>query len=122
MLPEEKERVLAFFETEARWCQHAEARDTNGGAVQYDDPEAVAWDLTGGLFRLFGPQRTNVLLGQIERHISGRKRPYQFGRDPVIESILALQSYNDRPETTFETLVGCLQTIPVWAGVARSTT
>ncbi len=120
MMPDEKNRLLALFESEERWCQQAEARDERGAAVQYDDPAATAWDVTGALCHLFGWRRTEVLLGQVERHISGSKRHYRYNEDPVIASMLALQSYNDRPDTTFDALRSQLETMPVWSGAASS--
>ena len=45
-------------------------------------------------------QRAGVLFGQIERHMGDRKRPYRYNRDPVIDSMAALQAYNDRADTT----------------------
>lgn len=121
MMPDEKNKLLALFDSDERWCQDAEARDASGAAVQYDDPAAVAWDMTGALCYLFGWRRTGVLLGQIERHIRGRKRRYRYDQDPVIESMLALQDYNDRPDTTFETMITQLATMPVWSGTAGPT-
>ena len=49
MLPNEKDKLLAFFESDRRWCQDAEARDAYGNAVKFHDPLAAAWDITGAI-------------------------------------------------------------------------
>jgi hypothetical protein len=120
MLAAEKGQLLSFFDSAASWCQDAEARDGNGTPVQYDDPAAVSWDLTGGLCRLFGWRRTGILFSQLERHIIGKKAPYRYDCDPVISSMLVLQKHNDDPNIGFETIRGELESMPVWTGSARS--
>lgn len=120
MLAAEKTQLLAFFDRAASWCQNAEARDGNGVAVQYDDPAAVAWDLTGALCRLFGWRRTGVLFAQLERHITGKKAPYRYDSDPVISSMLVLQRHNDDPDVVFDTIREELESMPVWTGAART--
>ncbi len=119
MMADEKDKLLALLDSEIRWCQDAEASDSQGCPVKFNDPAAVAWDITGALCRLFGWQRARVLFGQLEQHISGRKRLHRFNRDPVIESMVALQDYNDRADTTFETILTQLGTMPVRNGTAR---
>ena len=42
MLPDEKEKLLALFDHESRWCQEAEARDAQGDAVHFDSEAAVS--------------------------------------------------------------------------------
>jgi len=115
MMPEEKDKLLALFDSEQRWCQDAEASDSHGEPVKFHDPEAVAWDLTGALCRLFGSQRARVLFEQLDRHLFG-KRVKRFNRDPVVEAMVALQEYNDRADTTFETLFLQLRKLPTWHG------
>jgi len=118
MMPEEQAEILALFECEERWCREAEASDANGEPVQFDDSDAVAWDITGAMCLLFGWPRARVLFGQLEQHITGQKRPYRYDRDPVIDAMVALQDFNDRTETTYETLLAHLRTMPVWHGAA----
>jgi hypothetical protein len=119
MMPSEKEELLALFDREQRWCQDAEACDLEGNAVQFDDAAAVAWDITGALCRLFGWERARVLFGQLERHINGKRRPHWYNQSPEIESMLALQDYNDRADTSFDRMLGQLGTMPVWHGKTR---
>ena len=116
MMPEEKDKLLAFFDSEQRWCRDSEASDLQGDPVKFHDPEAVAWDLTGALCRLFGGQRAGVLFGQVERHLYGKKRLQRFDRDPVVESMVALQEYNDQADTSFEALFLQLCKMPTWQG------
>ncbi len=113
MMAEEKKRLVAWFDDQRRWCREAEARDSTGNPVRFDDPEAVAWDLTGALCRLFGWPRASVLFGQLDRHISGRKRLERYNHNREIESMVALQYYNDREDTTLEALLARLGTMPV---------
>ena len=119
MLPHEKNELLAFFESDRRWCQDAEARDAYGSPVKFHDPLATAWDITGAMCCLFGWRRACALFGQLERHIHRRKGLHGFNQDAAIESMVTLQAYNDRPETTFEVILTLLETMPVWTGVSR---
>lgn len=119
MVADEKSRILTLFSRKSAWCRNAEARDEDGTPVQYDDPRAVSWDLPGGLCHLFGWRRTSVLLPQIERHITGKKRPYRYDEDPVIASLVALQTYNDCAETDYDSIHTALASMPVWAGAGR---
>ena len=121
MMPEEKEQLLALFDDDHKWCRDAEAHDANGDAVRYDEASAVAWDITGALCRLFGWRRACQLFTQLDRHINGAgavaRRPV---RHAEIASMVALQAFNDRLETTFEMICGQLETMPVWHGASHS--
>lgn len=121
MMPAEKEELLALFDHESRWCQDAEARDSGGSPVPFDDAAAVAWDITGALCRLFGWQRARALFGQLERHVKGTKRPHWYNRSPEIEAMVGLQEYNDRADTTFDLMLGQLGTMPIWHGKKHDT-
>jgi hypothetical protein len=116
MMPNEKDMLLELLDSEARWCQGAEASDSEGRPVKFHDPAAVAWDLTGAVCRLFGWPRAYVLFGQIEHHLEGTKRPHRYNRDPGIESMVALQCYNDRADMRFELMRTQLEALPVWHG------
>ena len=120
MMPEEKERLLAFLDHERRGCRNAEAHDANGDAVQYDDNVARAWHLTGALCRLFGWQRACVLFGQLDRHINGKRlAPGRAVDDAELCAMGALQDLNDRVGVTFDVVRERIETIPVWHGNAR---
>jgi len=116
MMPHEKEKLLALFDRKQRWCQDAEARDKAGNAVTFDDTRATAWDITGAICLLFGWRRGCELFRQLDRHISGQKRDHWRNQKPEIDSLAALQDYNDDNETTYEMVVTQLQTMPVWRG------
>ena len=120
MLPDERDKLLAFFESDGRWCQNAEARDTHGSPVEFHDPLATAWDITGAMCCLFGWKRACTLFGQLDRHIHKRKRLHGFNQDAAIESMVILQAYNDRPVTTFEVILTLFETMPVWNDVSRA--
>ena len=115
-MPDEKDKLLALFDSEQRWCQDAEASDSHGDPVKFHDPEAVAWDLTGALCRLFGWQRARVLFKQLDRHLCGKKQLKRFNRDPAVEAMVALQEYNDRADMTFESFFLELGKMPTWHG------
>jgi hypothetical protein len=112
MLPDEKEKLLALFDHESRWCQDAEARDTQGDAVHFDSEAAVAWDLVGGLCSLFGWGRALELFSQVSRSILGRYRTTHRA-DSAIAAMAALTDFNDQPTTNFATIVAKLQDLPV---------
>ena len=116
MIPDERERLLALFDRKQSWCQHAEARDQEGNPVTFDDTSAAAWDITGAMCLLFGWKRACTLFRQLDRHISGQKRDHWFNRNPEIDSLAALQDYNDDGETTHAEVVAKLRTMPVWRG------
>ena len=121
MMPTEKEQLLALLEHEHRWCRDAEAHDANGDAVRYDDDAAVAWDITGALCRLFGWRRACELFGQLDRHVTGKRVAARWqARDAEIDSMAALQDFNDRGDTTFAIVRGQIETMPVWRGDPHS--
>jgi hypothetical protein len=119
MLPEERDQLLALFGDARRWCQEAEARDQSGDPVRYSDAEAVAWDITGGVCRLFGWRRACELFPQLDRHIFGRRlgRPSQWDQpSDSMTAMAALQDYNDQHDTTYQEVFERLKTMPVWQG------
>lgn len=121
MMPEEKTQLLALLEHDGKWSQNAEARDANGDPVTYDDEAAVAWDITGAICRLFGWQRASVLFGQIDRHIFGKHKNVGWPvPDPGLAAMKALQDFNDRADTTFDTLRTRIEAMPVWNSGNRS--
>lgn len=115
MISDEKTRLLDLFATESRWCQHSEARDGSGEPVRYDDEAAVAWDLVGALCRLFGWQRACSLFGHVDRHVSGQRRAPN-SRNEQIAAMAALLDFNDAADTTYDTVMGALRSLPVWRG------
>ena len=119
MLPDEKDKLLALFDSDKRWCQDAEARDEYGSPVKFNDPSATAWDITGAMCCLFGWKRACTLFGQFERHIHKNVRLQGVNRDAAIESMVTLQAYNDRPDTAWEVIRTLVETMPTWTGVSR---
>jgi hypothetical protein len=115
MLVSEKERLLALFADRRCWCQGAEARDASGDAVHFDDPAAVAWDLTGAVCLLFGWPRALELFHQLDEHIRRVKRNSLPLHNPDIASMASLQDRNDDSDTTFEMVTGWLHSMPVWS-------
>jgi hypothetical protein len=115
MMPDEKRQLLALLDREDRWCRNAEAQDANGAAVRYDEGVAVAWDITGALCRLFGWRRACELFGQLDRHINGKRGATGWpDQNSEIDSMAALQDFNDRADTTFEMMRERIETMPVW--------
>ena len=120
MIPEEKDQLLGLLDHEGKWCRGAEARDINQDAVQNDDENAVAWDVTGALCRLFGWRRACVLFGQLDRHISGKRVAIGWpAADAEMNAMGALQDFNDRVDMTFDIMRELIKTMPVWHGNAR---
>lgn len=112
MTEREKKDLLELFSIPANWCQETEARNWEGNSVRYDDPSAVAWDLTGGVCRLFGWDRAMELFPVMERHMVGRK-PETSTANPGIASMVNLQEFNDSTDTSFDVLLHRLQGLPV---------
>jgi hypothetical protein len=117
MMPHEKAELLALFQEEQRWCRDAEARDSKGNPVWFNNPDAVAWDVTGALCHLFGWARASQLFRQLHRHINGRKAVDtrvlpKDGSD--VPSMVALQEFNDRPDMTYLAIREEIETMPAW--------
>jgi hypothetical protein len=118
MTHREKQELLELFSIPANWCQETEARNWEGNSVRYDDPSAVAWDLTGGTCRLFGWDRAIELFPQMERHITGRKHAAEVA-NPGIASMVNLQEFNDSSDTSYDVLLLRLQSLPASSEPAR---
>jgi len=117
MMPDEKAQLLALLERESSWCRDAEARDSDGRAVHFDDNTAVAWDITGALCRLFGWQRACELFRQLERHILGKPKAAGWPvPDPSIGAMKSLQEFNDHADTTLEMIREAIEKVPAWHG------
>lgn len=115
MMTDEKRQLLEFFKDEASWTRDVEARDRSGTPVHYDDPTAVAWDLVGGLCRLFGWRRACTLFGQVQRHVAdGERRSFGWpAAQTDIEAMRSLQEFNDSATTDFNHLYEQLQSMPL---------
>ncbi|HOA75828.1 MAG TPA: hypothetical protein PL151_12185 [Phycisphaerae bacterium] len=111
MTQREKQELLDLFSIPANWCQETEARNWEGNSVRYDDPSAVAWDLTGAVCHLFGWERATQLFPILERYVVGRRSDQQTA-NPGIASMVNLQEFNDSSDTSFDILVKRLQSIP----------
>lgn len=122
MTNEERQAILDLLTDEAHWCQDYEARDDAGKPTCFDADDAVAWDLTGALCRLFGWDRACALFGQIDRHINGKQTPVLLSRDTGIGAMVALQTFNDHPERTFAEIRNCIDSMPIWSSGARKVT
>jgi len=119
-MPQEKTELLALLGRHGTWCRDAEARDAEGKPVRFDDPSAVAWDLTGALCHLYGWQRACVLFSQFDRHIHGKRKQLSWpATDPDIAAMESLQVFNDRADTVFATIRELVQTMPTWRGQSR---
>lgn len=116
MLPDEKEKLIAFLADQRQWCRDAEARDAGGQPVHYNDPSATAWDITGAMCLLFGWPRALELFPQVDRHVRRSKAGRCSMTDPGIASMASLQDANDDTATSFETVRKWLVSMPVWNG------
>jgi hypothetical protein len=111
MMQNQKDKLLALFENESKWCQRVEARDAHGNPVHYNDEAATAWDVVGGLCVLFGWERACTLFVQIGRHITGVKRSHAC-RDAEMAAMTSLQDFNDEPDTTYDLVMERLRDMP----------
>lgn len=116
MIQDEKDKLIALFGDERRWCRGHDAADAEGHAVHYDDEQAVSWDLVGGLCHLFGWKRACTLFEPISRHLSGR-RPLKWSiKNLQITAMTSLLNFNDDADTTHELVMARLRDLPVWHG------
>jgi len=113
MMQYEKDRMLALFENESRWCQSVEARDERGNPVHYNDQAATAWDVTGGMCFLFGWGRACKLFAQVGRHVTGLQRRRDLC-DRVMTSMVSLQDFNDSRDMTYDRVMAKLRDMPVY--------
>lgn len=120
MTEPEKQALLGLLDTPDHWCKDLEARKADGTGTSFDAEDAVAWDLTGALCRLFGWNRARVLFGQFDRHIRGRRVAVLLSRDDGIRAMVALQTFNDHPDRTFSQIQGAIVSMPIWSSGART--
>ncbi|MGB0715978.1 MAG: hypothetical protein ACPGXK_08870 [Phycisphaerae bacterium] len=114
MKSNEKAELLAFLDDAARWCRDAEARNSAGDAVHFDDEGAVAWDITGAVCRLFGWDRSQAIFEHMGRHMLEAAVTSPFTNDaPGIDAMRALQDFNDHTDTNYETMRTRIENIPV---------
>lgn len=120
MLQDEKDQLIAFFEPETNWCRGHDAIDDEGLVVHYDDENAVAWDLVGGICHLFGWKRACGLFEPMSRHVAKRRhRATAFERDTEMAAMASLLDFNDDDETTHAILMERLRALPVWRGESK---
>jgi hypothetical protein len=112
MMQHEKNKLLALFENESRWCQHVEARDERGRPVHYHDKKAVAWDVVGGMCLLFGWERACKLFGPVAWHVGGHQRYLTYG-DWEMTAMASLQNFNDKCDTTYALIMARLRVVQV---------
>ena len=116
MMQEEKDKLIALFDEEGRWCRGVDAVDENGQAVHYDADQAVSWDVVGGLCHLFGWKRACQLFEPMSRHLSGRRHMNSTTQSQEIAAMSALFDFNDDDGTTYDVLLARLRELPVWHG------
>ncbi|MCB9853422.1 MAG: hypothetical protein H6819_10035 [Phycisphaerales bacterium] len=119
MTQDERQALLDLLDEESRWCRDFEARNVNGQSTCFDSDDAVAWDLTGAICRLFGWERACALFGQFDRHINGKHTPVLLSRDNGIGAMVSLQTFNDNPETTYADVRNCIDSMPIWSSGSR---
>ena len=116
MMQDEKEKLIALFGEEGRWCRGLDAMDERGHAVHYNDVQAVSWDIVGGLCHLFGWKRACKLFEPISRHLSGRRHLSSPNQEIEMAAMSALFDFNDNDDTTHEMVMARLRDMPVWHG------
>lgn len=115
MTQDEKDRLLDLLDNEAKWCREADARDDQGNPVHYGDEAAVAWDIVGGMCRLFGWDRSCELFVVVAGNVAGA-RPGDPDQDQGMRAMAAVQDFNDDPDTTYESVITKLRDIPISQG------
>jgi hypothetical protein len=114
MLNAEKLKLIELFANESRWCRRAEARDSAGSAVHYRDATAKAWDLAGGMRRLFGWDRTQTLFRHVGRDVAKITPARCLLYHHEAASMSALLDFYDDLGTTYELIVARLSQMPVY--------
>ncbi len=113
MMEDEKDKLLALFENEGRWCQRVEARDQRDNPVHYNDARAAAWDVVGGMCFLFGWDRACKLFVQVAQQVTGLKHGHAT-RDREMAAMAALQDFNDKRDTTYDLIMARLRDVRVY--------
>lgn len=113
MTSQERDRLLSLLLDGRRWCQSAEARRADGQAVNYSDPDATAWDLSGAVCHLFGWRRARELFVQIDRQVHVEDGAGPVAGDAAIAAMVGLQRWNDDPGTSHPDLLDLLERLPV---------
>lgn len=102
MQPAEMSKLIGRLSTPDKWCQHAEARDSAGNPVQYNDAAAVAWDLVGGICCTFGWERACGIFNELSDQVGAEAADAQ---KRAIAAMIALQDFNDDPQTTYDMVI-----------------
>ena len=79
----------ALIADEQRWCKHAEARNADGGGVEFDHPDAARWCAIGAVWRACNTW-TRWEIADYLYLAAERLRPGISGH----------VTYNDHPDTT----------------------
>jgi len=114
MIQDEKDKLIALFADETRWCRGVDAADQHGRAVHYNDENAVSWDIVGGLCHLFGWRRASELFSSISRHLTGKHLAAAPLENQRITAMSALLDFNDDDHTTYGLMMTRLRELPVW--------
>ncbi len=114
MTQEEKDLLLTLLSHPSKWCKDVEARDRRGEPVHYDDPQAVAWDIVGGMCRLFGWNRAVKLFCQTWQQLTGKPQPYPVFASEI-RAMQCLQDFNDLPQTNYELVISRIRGLKVRA-------
>jgi hypothetical protein len=114
MMQNEKEKLIAFFADKSRWCQQVEARNAAGTPVCYHDETATAWDVVGGMCRLFGWERAQRLFPHVGRNVARLQRHRSDFRDHQAAAMSALLDFNDERDTTHTLIMARLREMPVY--------
>ncbi len=113
MSSSEQDRLAGLLDDAQRWSQGAEARDDQGEPVAFSDHTAVAWDLSGALCRLFGWPRAAELFPEVARHVPGQDEHERGGGAGAIDALVALQNWNDDPQTAHADVLALVRRVPV---------
>ena len=116
MMQEEKDKLIEFFGDKRRWCKGLDAKDEQGESVHYDDEQAVAWDLVGGVCHLFGWPRALKLFEALSRHVAHQRHLDSAFRGQSMAAMSSLLDFNDEKSTTHELIMTRLSDLPVWRG------
>lgn len=114
MMQNEKDRLIALLADGSRWCRQVEARDAAGRPVCYHDERATAWDLVGGMCRLFGWERAQRLFPHVGRSVARMQRHRADFRDHRAAAMSALLDFNDERDTTHALIIARLREMPVY--------
>ena len=104
-------KAYELLSDERKWCQKNSAVDVDGGGVDINSPQAVAWGLNGTLWRCYA----------CDYHRADARARYDAAYRLVVDALRAegrgtycgVSAWNDHPSRTYAEVVGLLKRLDI---------